>query len=424
MAQLGRATVACALVLAFVALPADGAVPVPMNLPVSAAQASVVPRASTAQERKAAVDKQLSSLRQDLEGTADDLVEAVLAMRRAKLMLGDARAELATARKELAIAQQRDLELSQRLQLATIGAAKAKKELQDSVDNEKASRTQIGRIASETYRSSAISTLSVALEAQSPEQFSAQMAVAGAALRVQNGAISRLQGQQAEGRAQRAKLNALKAQVGELKRQAAVVVQQRKRAEARATAAAAQVTSLVRGRIRALRTIRTRQAAERARLHDLAREQTKLKRILAEQARRARRSGHSQGGALAYPVNGPISSGFGWRIHPIFHYRRLHTGTDFAVACGTPVHAAKAGRVILAGWAGGYGNRVVIDHGLVNGVGLATTYNHLSHIVRSGGHVKKGQLIAYSGTTGSSTGCHLHFEVLVNGGFVNPMRWL
>ena len=60
-------------------------------------------------------------------------------------------------------------------------------------------------------------------------------------------------------------------------------------------------------------------------------------------------------------MNGPISSGFGWRMHPIFHYMRLHTGTDFAVGCGTPVHAAKSGRVILAGWAGGYGNRVVID---------------------------------------------------------------
>jgi len=88
------------------------------------------------------------------------------------------------------------------------------------------------------------------------------------------------------------------------------------------------------------------------------------------------------------------------------------------------VYAAAEGTVISAGWAGGYGNRVVIDHGEVAGGDLATTYNHLTRIVVGGGHVARGQLIAYSGTTGLSTGCHLHFETLVNGSYVDPLRWL
>ena len=133
----------------------------------------------------------------------------------------------------------------------------------------------------------------------------------------------------------------------------------------------------------------------------------------------------SSHGYLSRPVKtGWVSSEFGMRFHPILHYWRLHSGRDFAVPCGTPVYAAASGTIISAGWGGGYGNRVVIDHGYVSGVGLATTYNHLTRFVRTGGHVRRGQLIAYSGTTGSSTGCHLHFETLENGNFVDPRKWL
>jgi murein DD-endopeptidase MepM/ murein hydrolase activator NlpD len=119
-----------------------------------------------------------------------------------------------------------------------------------------------------------------------------------------------------------------------------------------------------------------------------------------------------------------ISSEFGRRFHPVLHYWRLHAGMDFAVACGTPVHAAAAGSVVSAGSAGGYGNRIVVNHGLVRGVSLSTTYNHLSRILAHGGHVRRGELIGYSGTTGTSTGCHLHFETYDDGTPVNPRRWL
>jgi len=85
--------------------------------------------------------------------------------------------------------------------------------------------------------------------------------------------------------------------------------------------------------------------------------------------------------------------------------------------------AAAPGTIIQAGYSYSYGNRIVIDHGLVNGIGLASTYNHLTRIVASGS-VSRGELIAYSGTTGDSTGCHLHFEVMENGSFVNPRKWL
>jgi len=117
---------------------------------------------------------------------------------------------------------------------------------------------------------------------------------------------------------------------------------------------------------------------------------------------------------LIWPVNGPITSGFGWR------WGRMHEGIDIGVPCGTPIHAAASGTVIYSGWMDGYGNFVVIDHGN----GLATAYGHQSAIYVSGGSVSQGQSIGAVGSTGNSTGCHLHFEVRVNGNPVDPLGYL
>jgi murein DD-endopeptidase MepM/ murein hydrolase activator NlpD len=126
-------------------------------------------------------------------------------------------------------------------------------------------------------------------------------------------------------------------------------------------------------------------------------------------------SAPSGSGQLGWPVAGPVTSGFGWR------WGRMHEGIDIAVGTGTPVHAADAGTVIYAGWMGGYGNLIVIDHGN----GLSTAYAHNSSlIVGQGASVGKGFVVALSGNTGNSTGPHVHFEVRVNGSAVDPMGYL
>lgn len=118
---------------------------------------------------------------------------------------------------------------------------------------------------------------------------------------------------------------------------------------------------------------------------------------------------------LAWPVSGPITSGFGPR------WGRMHEGIDISGASGTPIAAAAGGTVIVAGWNGGYGNLVVIDHG----GGLSTAYAHLSSIaVGVGQSVGQGTVVGGMGTTGNSTGVHLHFEVRVNGAAVNPIGYL
>ena len=136
---------------------------------------------------------------------------------------------------------------------------------------------------------------------------------------------------------------------------------------------------------------------------------------------KAQRVTPSGKGVLAVPVPGGITSGFGSRLHPIFETMRMHTGIDFSAPTGTPVKAADAGTVAVAGTRGGYGTTVIIDHNN----GLATLYGHLSRLaVSEGAKVARGQVVGYAGSTGFSTGPHLHFEVRVNGNPVDPMRYL
>ncbi|HEX6374622.1 MAG TPA: M23 family metallopeptidase [Allosphingosinicella sp.] len=124
-----------------------------------------------------------------------------------------------------------------------------------------------------------------------------------------------------------------------------------------------------------------------------------------------------ESGALQRPVPGTVSSNFGMRRHPILGYSRMHKGLDFRAGYGTPVLAATDGRVASAGWAGGYGNQVRLAHG----GGLVTSYSHMSRIVaRAGAGVRQGQVIGYVGSTGLSTGPHLHYELLKDGVPVNP----
>ena len=121
--------------------------------------------------------------------------------------------------------------------------------------------------------------------------------------------------------------------------------------------------------------------------------------------------------AFLWPTRGLFTSGFGMRRHPLFGIWHLHTGVDIATAWGAPVLAAAEGRVIYAGWFGGYGKIVVIDHG----EGMSTLYGHLSSLlVVAGDEVRRGRPVGRVGSTGFSTGPHLHFEVRVNGRPINP----
>jgi murein DD-endopeptidase MepM/ murein hydrolase activator NlpD len=126
---------------------------------------------------------------------------------------------------------------------------------------------------------------------------------------------------------------------------------------------------------------------------------------------------------LRKPVNGEIdlSSTFGVRVDPFLHVAAMHTGLDFRGDAGDPIHATAAGTVVGAGWSGGYGRMVEIDHGN----GLSTRYGHLSQIdVKVGDEIRIGQVIGRMGSTGRSTGPHLHYETRIDGDAVDPQKFL
>ncbi len=149
----------------------------------------------------------------------------------------------------------------------------------------------------------------------------------------------------------------------------------------------------------------------------LARDEEAIRLLIAQE----QSIGGVAPGVLLRPVPGAVESGFGYRIHPIYGTQLLHTGWDMHGSCGSPIVAAGAGRVIFAGWKGGYGLATMIDHG----GGLATLYAHQSSLgVSYGQMVGTGEQIGLVGTTGVSTGCHLHWEVRLSGTPVDPAPYL
>lgn len=168
-------------------------------------------------------------------------------------------------------------------------------------------------------------------------------------------------------------------------------------------------------------TQKQKEAYERA-LDELEQTSRELEYAIRQLQSKNGRSTVSRGsGAMAWPTAGRISSYFGYRVHPIFKTKKMHTGIDIAAPQGQTVVAAADGTVIMADWYGGYGKTVVIDHG----GGISTLYGHNSVLLVSVGQkVRRGQAIAKVGSTGFSTGPHSHFEVRENGVPVNPLSWL
>ncbi len=127
------------------------------------------------------------------------------------------------------------------------------------------------------------------------------------------------------------------------------------------------------------------------------------------------------GGGFMWPCSGPITSPFGWRIHPVFGTSKFHSGIDIGVDYGTPILATNAGTVVYSGWLGGYGYCVMVDHG----GGIVSLYGHNQSLaVSEGQYVNRGALLSYAGSTGYSTGPHLHFEIRVHGEVVDPIGYL
>jgi len=399
--------------------------------------------ASTVGDKKK-LDADIAQLRTVLEDTSKKLANAFVELHRTKAELPGAQRALTAASAAQVVADRHNVEVATALAIAQANEAKAEDALaQNALDTQQV-QDQLGNMARDAYQQGAVTGLSIALEAQSPEDFTNRMVMMDTVMRVRGATLRGLSTMQAEGKAVRAHLVAVRQQVAALKVQAEAALAEATKARDLAVAAKTKLDLLYVAQTRYAATVAAEKAGETKKIQSMQAQSQALARVLAARAARARaareaaaRAAHrpvSLGGTpgrsngfLSYPVNAPTSSEFGMRFDPVMQHYQLHAGIDFAADCGTPVHAAADGDVIMAiseSASGGYGNELVIDHGFVRGVDLTTTYNHLTSFVVTGGHVARGQVVAYSGTTGFSTGCHLHFETRQDGTPVNPRNWL
>ncbi|MBD8868778.1 peptidoglycan DD-metalloendopeptidase family protein [Nocardioides donggukensis] len=406
-----------------------------------AALALAVPLASAnddLKDRQRQVKKQIGSASSELHESSAAMRAAAARLDQAKAELGRAQSRLARTRGQLAAARVRDREMQAKLDEAVADLNAARGELAAGRADVETQRAAVGDMVADIYElgDPRIQSVASLLDAADPGDMTRSLAATDAVVDEENATLDELTAAEvlltvAEEKVERQK------DVVEVRRQAAAEnLALRKRLEARAQEAAAAVKVLVGRRADAFASARRARAKDEAVLSRLkaqdARISAALRRRAAALAAKAAKAAQGSvgsrdsGGVLRHPVDGYVTSPFGYRTHPIYKYFSLHDGTDFGASagCGTPLLAATSGRVMSRYYQSAYGNRLVIDHGLRRGVGLATIYNHAArYVVSPGQSVSRGQVVGYMGNTGWSTGCHLHFTVMANGRPVNPANW-
>ncbi|MDP3969334.1 MAG: peptidoglycan DD-metalloendopeptidase family protein [Nocardioides sp.] len=422
----------------------------------------VVPLAAADElkDRQGKVQRELRQQRNDAQHSSEAARRASRALSAAENKLGRAQSRLATTRGELTAARILDTQMQDKLDLAVRQLAEARRELRIGKRKVVRQEVQISRFAATSYQSGdpGLVGLAMVLRSEDPNDLTTQLNAVGNLMDREATALDRLVAARVALEKQEQEVSSLKDSVEIQRAQAAANLERRTALEQQASRAAVQVAGLVSQResaftsaeatkqadMRELRRLEAEQQrisavlkrrAEQARLKAL-RQQRREERAQRQKERRAQRTGKpaparppakptTSGGFLSKPVNGYVTSGFGYRTHPIYGYRSLHDGVDFGAGCGQPLFAPASGRVVSRYYQSAWGNRLILDHGYQRGRGLATIFNHATrYTVGVGQRVSRGQVVGYVGTTGWSTGCHLHFTVMANGRAVNPMNWL
>ena len=391
-------------------------------LPISSAVAD--PR-----DDKSKVDDRVKELQQEFEGLDEELARVIAERDEAEEKLPDAEAASKKADDALTTAIQKDDDMAARLTSAENAQTDLKSSIKDGAEEIEKHQTSAARIGRQAYQNSGI-TSDLAMLLQMAEGTSADGGIGrvDSAVRSQQRTIDNLSEQRAVNQNNEERLSGVTDEISDLKDEAAEAVLAKEAAQADAKKKADSLGDIISAKDDAEETISDNKAKTEEQLAKEKDEQDRLAKKVRDWEKKQEKKGKFVygDGELANPAKGyPITSPFGYRVHPITGAKKLHSGTDFGVPCGTPIRAAGDGIVVTSGWTGGYGNRVVISHGKIKGDSIASTYNHNTDLkVHDGQKVKKGQVISVSGTTGASTGCHLHFEIMKNGGYVNPMPYI
>jgi murein DD-endopeptidase MepM/ murein hydrolase activator NlpD len=378
--------------------------------------------------QKDKVEKGIDHAHQDLDESSAQLQAATTALLQARSDLANAQAYLATTQDELAAAEALDLKMQQKLDDAIAALQASRIELKSGRRDVAKQEAQLRRLVVASYQQGdpALMGLSMVFTTQDPAQLAGSMDARSSVANTQSKILDQLTAAKVLLQVKEDQTQSAKQEVAERRQDAADNLARKQALEQQARDAEAQVTELVGAREQAMKDALAAKKTDLATLDKLQAERDRIATLIAKATQNGSGyTGPSTGdGALLQPVQGPVTSPFGWRTHPIWGYQSLHDGVDFGAGCGTPILAAADGVVISEYYQTAWGNRIIIDHGLKRGVSVSTISNHLSgYAVGVGAHVKQGQVVGYVGTTGWSTGCHLHFTVNENGTPVDPMGW-
>ncbi|WP_051815436.1 M23 family metallopeptidase [Glycomyces tenuis] len=367
-----------------------------------------------------AVDREKAEMAAALEGASEEVQEAGQALVEAESLLPGAEQTVAEAEGRVAAAEAVSAAAAQAAEEARAALAVVEAELEAAAEAvEEALEAQASMLTA-TYRGVELLTVDAILTSEDPamavdRSTYLEFMIEGKNAAVEEVTLERRAAANAEGAASLAEAEAAEAEAA-----AAEALADAEERYSEAEAAREAVEELVAERADALAVAEAAEAEAEAAYEEAEAESEWLADALRV-ADDAGDSSSSGGSGFVQPVDGWKSSDFGWRTHPIYGTSRFHGGTDFAAGHGSTIYAADSGTVVHAGWNGGYGMLTCIGHG----GDLTTCYGHQSSIrVDNGEHVDRGEEIGAVGSTGASTGAHLHFEVRVNGERVEPLDYL
>ena len=442
-------------------------------------------RLAAAQKKANASSSHIAALKDELAETDRQLADAYVVLRKAQEQLPVAEAALAVAQKNFDIAQREADALASKLQDARDERAALEAAIEDNDSAMAAARSGVVEMGRQAARGDMdMSGIGMIVGAESSDEFIERYNMNTTALRTQGNSLNQLRQTQAISRNAQARLDAVNTAIEELKEQAdqkLVEANEKKQIAADAKVAVeglitqkAQAANVIEGHrastqanlqdeqaqraavsdeslgIIGMQEVERKKQAEADRKRDEQAKKDALEQAKKDEAAREEAaskpgsnpppkppssggdvpsggagggSGSNKAGWFVWPTQYRVlTSPYGYRLHPIFNYVRLHAGADMRAYCGSQLYAARGGTVVSAKFRAGLGNQVLINHGTIDGSNIMSSYNHMtSFAVSAGQQVSAGQLIGLAVTTGSSSACHLHFEVYQNGSTIDPM---
>jgi murein DD-endopeptidase MepM/ murein hydrolase activator NlpD len=424
-----------------------GAAGAALALAMASVLLGAVPAGADPADDKSRVDAELARTNASLEAATTRAQQAVAQYSQANAQLPTAQNALADARGRVASAEVAARQADREATAAEAVQTAAAKGYGDAAAKVDQGRAQVSEFVSQTYRGSGFLAINSILDAGSPSEFATRVGYLNQVAAAETRALNSLTEARMEAKVRANAAEAARQRADQTRDQVRQALVASQAAAASAQQASTDVQSLINQRQQAMDVANQERGAVLAQYNQLKVESDRIAAELRDAAARERerqRSGSGGGGGggggsqprdavpppgggafLIMPTVGWKSSDFGMRYDPYYKVWQLHAGTDIAAPSGQAIYAAADGKVVRAGWYGGYGNYTCISHGNYQGRDLSSCYGHQSAIlVAAGQSVRRGQVIGRVGTTGASTGSHLHFEVRRDGTPENPLSWL